>query len=142
MPGKINPVMPEALNQAAFLVIGNDLTVSMAAEAGQLERNAFLPVMLFQLFESIDVLSNSIRAFVDNCVKDVSFNEERCRYEYEHNLAIATVLNPLIGYEKSTELVKKAREQGKTIFEIAEEEYGLSRQEIEKHLFMTDSSEK
>ena len=142
MPGKINPVMPEALNQAAFLVIGNDLTVSMAAEAGQLELNAFLPVMLFQLFESIDVLSNSIRAFVDNCVKDVSFNEERCRYEYEHNLAIATVLNPLIGYEKSTELVKKAREQGKTIFEIAEEKYGLSRQEIEKHLFVSDSEEK
>ena len=134
MPGKINPVIPEALNQAAFLVIGNDVSVTMAAEAGQLELNAFLPVLLFQLFESIDVLSNAIMTFTDNCLKDLVVIKERCDYNVEHSYAIATALNPLIGYEASTDIVKKAMAKNKTIFEIAEEEYGIKKEEILKLL--------
>ena len=135
MPGKVNPVIPETLNQACFLVIGNDVTVMMAAEAGQLELNAFLPVLLFQLFESIDVLNNSIRTFIDNCLKDLVLLEDRMTYNVEHSYALATALNPLIGYEKATKVVKEAMSTGKTIFEVAEEEYGISRKQIEELLF-------
>ena len=135
MPGKVNPVIPETLNQACFLVIGNDVTVMMAAEAGQLELNAFLPVLLFQLFESIDVLNNSIRTFIDNCLKDLVLLEDRMTYNVEHSYALATALNPLIGYEKATKVVKEAMSTGKTIFEVAEKEYGISRKQIEELLF-------
>ena len=133
MPGKVNPVIPEALNQAAFLVIGNDTTVMMAVEAGQLELNAFLPVLLFQLFESIDVLNNSIRTFVDNCLKDLVVLQDKCQASVEHSYSLSAVLIPMFGYEKATEIVKKAIENNKTIFEIAEE-YGISRKEIEDRL--------
>ena len=133
MPGKVNPVIPETLNQAAFLVIGNDVTVMMAAEAGQLELNAFLPVLLFQLFESIDVLNNSVRTFVDNCLKGLIVNEKKSAYNVEHSASLATALTPIIGYDKASEIVKKALEMNKTIFEIAEE-YGISRKEIEDRL--------
>ena len=133
MPGKINPVIPEALNQAAFLVIGNDVTVMMAAEAGQLELNAFLPVLLFQLFESIDVLNNSVRTFTDNCIRDLIVLEERCAYNVEHSASLATALIPIIGYEKASQIVREAQKSGKTVFEVAEE-YGILRREIEDRL--------
>ena len=133
MPGKVNPVIPETLNQAAFLVIGNDLTVMMAAEAGQLELNAFIPVLLFQLFESIDVLNNSVRTFVDNCVKGLTIYEERCAYHVEHSASLATALIPIIGYDRASEIVKRAKKMNKTVFEVAEE-YGISRKEIEDRL--------
>ena len=133
MPGKVNPVIPETLNQAAFLVIGNDMTVMMAAEAGQLELNAFLPVLLFQLFESIDVLNNSVRTFVDNCIRDLEINEEKCAQNVEHSASLAAALTPIIGYAKASEIVRIAKESGKTVFEVAEE-YGISRKEIEDRL--------
>ena len=133
MPGKINPVIPEALNQAAFLVVGNDLTVMMATEAGQLELNAFLPVLLYQLFESIDVLANSVKTFTENCIKDLVIKEERCAYNVEHSPSLATALTPLIGYEKASEIVKKALKTDRTVFEVAEE-YGIDRKEIEDRL--------
>ena len=133
MPGKVNPVIPEALNQAAFLVIGNDVTVMMAAEAGQLELNAFLPVLLFQLFESIDVLNNSIRTFTDNCLIGLKVLEDRCAGNVERSPSLSTALIPLIGYEKASEIVKEALASGKTVFEVAEK-YGISRKEIESRL--------
>ena len=133
MPGKINPVIPEALNQAAFLVVGNDLTVMMATEAGQLELNAFLPVLLYQLFESIDVLANSVKTFTENCIKDLVIKEERCAYNVEHSPSLAAALTPLIGYEKASEIVKKALKTDRTVFEVAEE-YGIDRKEIEDRL--------
>ena len=138
MPGKINPVIPEALNQAMFLVAGNDLTVTMAAEAGQFELNAFLPVLLFQLFEEIDVLNNSVLTFTDNCIKGITVFRDRCETNYENNLSIATILNPLIGYDKASRLVKESLESGKTIFELAKERYGIEREEIERRLFPDD----
>ncbi|MBQ1567346.1 MAG: aspartate ammonia-lyase [Erysipelotrichaceae bacterium] len=135
MPGKVNPVIAEALNQAMFLVAGNDLTVMMAAEAGQLELNAFLPVLLFQLFEEIDVLNNSVRTFTDNCIKGIIVFKERCESNYERSLSVATALNPLIGYDKAAKLVKESQKTGRTIFELAKEVYGIEKEEIEKRLF-------
>ena len=135
MPGKVNPVIAEALNQAMFLVAGNDLSVMMAAEAGQLELNAFLPVLLFQLFEEIDVLNNSVKTFTDNCIKGITVFTEKCESNYERSLSVATALNPLIGYDKAAQLVKKSQETGKTIFELAKEIYGIEKEEIEKRLF-------
>ena len=105
----------------------------MATEAGQLELNAFLPVLLFQLFESIDVLTNSIRTFTENCIRDLVVIEDRSAYNVEHSPSLATALIPIIGYEKASEIVKKANESGKTIFEVAEE-YGISRKDIEERL--------
>lgn len=135
MPGKVNPVIAEALNQAMFLVAGNDLTVMMAAEAGQLELNAFLPVLLFQLFEEIDVLNNSVRTFTDNCIKGIIVFKDRCESNYERSLSVATALNPLIGYDKAAKLVKESQKTGRTIFELAKEVYGIEKEEIEKRLF-------
>ena len=135
MPGKVNPVIAEALNQAMFLVAGNDLTVMMAAEAGQLELNAFLPVLLFQLFEEIDVLNNSVRTFTDNCIKGIIVFKDRCESNYERSLSVATALNPLIGYDKAAKLVKESQKTGRTIFELAKEIYGIEKEEIEKRLF-------
>ncbi|MBR3252280.1 MAG: aspartate ammonia-lyase [Erysipelotrichaceae bacterium] len=135
MPGKVNPVIAEALNQAMFLVAGNDLTVMMAAEAGQLELNAFLPVLLFQLFEEIDVLNNSVRTFADNCIKGIIVIKDRCESNYERSLSVATALNPLIGYDKAAQLVKESLKSGRTIFELAKEVYGIEKEEIEKRLF-------
>lgn len=130
MPGKINPVLPEALNQAAFLVVGHDLTVTQAVEAGQLELNAFLPVILFQLFEEIDILSNAVAAFTENCVKGITVNETTCREDIARCFSIATALNPAIGYDKSTEIVKKSRQTGKSVAEVARSESGLSEEEL------------
>ena len=121
-----------------FLVAGNDLSVTMAAEAGQLELNVFLPVLLFQLFEEIDVLNNAVLTFTDNCIKGITVFKDTCESNYENNLSIATVLNPLIGYDNAAKLVKESMKSGKTIFELAKEQYGIEREEIEKGLFPDD----
>ena len=134
MPGKINPVIPEALNQAAFLVVGNDLTVTLACEAGQFELNAFLPVLLFQLFESIDVLNNAVRTFTDNCLKDVSVVIHNTQKHLRRCLSVATVLNPIIGYDKASALVKEAMENRSSVLELAEQRYGIKREELEPYL--------
>ncbi len=141
MPGKVNPVIPEAMNQAMFLVAGNDLSVTLAAEAGQLELNAFLPVLLFQLFEEIDVLNNAIKTFTDNCIKGISVFKDRCEANYERSLSLATALNPLIGYDKAAQLVKESLNNGKTIFELAKERYGIERSLIEKMLIPDDEQD-
>lgn len=132
MPGKINPVIPEVLIQSVFLVAGNDLTISMACESGQLELNAFLPVLLFQLYEEIDVLNNTVRTFVDNCLKDLIVLEDRLKDNMEHCYTAATVLNPIIGYDKSTKLMKQAMETKQNILDLVEKEYGIDKKEIEK----------
>ena len=125
MPGKVNPVLPEALNQAAFLAVGHDLTVTQAVEAGQLELNAFLPVVFFQLFEEIDVLTNAIHAFIANCLTGITVNTNKCEKDVEMCYSIVTALNPAIGYDKSTEIVKTAQRTGRTILETARELSGL-----------------
>lgn len=112
MPGKVNPVIPEVVNQAAFQVIGNDTTITMAAEAGQLELNAFEPVLFYDLFESIDILKNAMETLVVNCIHGITANAKQCRAYVEESVGIVTVLCPIIGYKKSAELAKNSLKTG------------------------------
>lgn len=118
MPGKINPVIPEVVNQVAFNIIGNDMTVTMAAEAGQLELNAFEPIIFYNLFQSIDTLAYAVDTFVDNCIKGISANEERCRLLVEGSVGIITALCPHVGYQKAAEVAKKAIHTGVPIRQL------------------------
>ena len=112
MPGKINPVIPEVVSQVAFNVIVNDLTITMAAEAGQLELNAFEPILFYNLFESLETLSHAISTLVDNCIIGITANEDHCLELLEESVGIATALCPYIGYKKSTEIAKSSLKTG------------------------------
>lgn len=119
MPGKVNPVIPEVLNQAAFLVMGHDTTITLAAEAGQCELNAFEPVLFYCLFQSFDVLTNAVRTFTDHCVKGITANRERCMQIVERSSGLATILCPAVGYVKAAEIAKEAHRSGRTVRETA-----------------------
>lgn len=131
MPGKVNPVIPEVVNQVAFRVIGNDLTVTMAAEGGQLELNVMEPVLGHSLFESLSILRRACLTLADRCVKGITANEERCREMVEHSIGLVTALNPFIGYEKSTEIAKEALESGRSVYDIVQEKGYLTQEELE-----------
>ncbi len=115
MPGKINPVIPEVVNQVAFNIIGNDMTITMAAEAGQLELNAFEPIIFYCMFQSIDTLAYAVQTFVDNCVSGITANENRCRYLVENSVGIITAICPHIGYQKAAEIAKEAMKTGESV---------------------------
>src|SRR5699024_8781643 len=125
MPGKINPVIPEVVTQAAFLVAGNDVTISMAVEAGQLELNAFEPVLFYCLFESLQVLARAADTFRLRCIEGVTANVEHCNQLLMQSMAIATALCPAIGYEKATAIVKKALKEHRTAVDVALEELSM-----------------
>lgn len=108
MPGKVNPVIPEVASQVAFLVIGNDMTITMAAEAGQLELNAFGPVIFYKLFESLICLSNAVKTLTVNCINGIVANKQRCVDLVESSVCMVTALCPYLGYKKSAELAKEA----------------------------------
>lgn len=112
MPGKVNPVIPEVVNQVAFNIIGNDVTITMAAEGGQLELNAFEPIIFYCLFQSIDTLAYAVNTFVDNCVSGITANEDRCRYLVENSVGIITAICPHVGYQKAAEIAKEAIKTG------------------------------
>ena len=112
MPGKINPVIPEVVSQVAFNIIGNDLTITMAAEAGQLELNAFEPILFYNLFESLETLSHAISTLVDNCIIGITANEDHCLELLEEIVGITTALCPYIGYKKSAEIAKSSLKTG------------------------------
>ena len=112
MPGKINPVIPEVVSQVTFNVIGNDLTITMAAEAGQLELNAFEPILFYNLFESLETLSHAISTLVDNCIIGITANEDHCLELLEEIVGITTALCPYIGYKKSAEIAKSSLKTG------------------------------
>ncbi len=118
MPGKINPVIPEVVNQVAFLVIGHDVTVTMAAEAGQLELNAFEPVIFYQLFESLRALTGAVRTLSENCIVGITANKERCAEWVNRSVGIVTALNPYIGYLKAAEIAKESLRTGQSIKSI------------------------
>ena len=122
MPGKVNPVIPEVVNQVAFNAIGNDMTISLAAEAGQLELNAFEPIIFYNLFQSIDTLGYAVETFTDNCVIGISANEKRCRELVENSIGIITVLVPLVGYQKAADTAKKALQQGRSVLDVVIDE--------------------
>ncbi|MGQ9523247.1 MAG: aspartate ammonia-lyase [Armatimonadota bacterium] len=126
MPGKVNPSVPEMLNMVCFQVVGNDLAISMAGQAGQLELNVMMPVMAHNLLQSCQILQNGVRIFRELCVKGITANEARCRRYAESTAALATALNPYIGYAKAAEVAKEALASGKTIREVVVEKGLLS----------------
>lgn len=115
MPGKVNPVIPEVVNQVAFNIIGNDVTITMAAEAGQLELNAFEPIVFYCLFQSINTLTYAVQTFVDNCVTGITANETRCRYLVENSVGIITAICPHVGYQTAADIAKQALQTGESV---------------------------
>lgn len=134
MPGKVNPVIPEVVSQVAFNIIGNDFTITMAAEAGQLELNAFEPVLFYNIFESIETLGNAVKTLVDNCILGITANKERCKDLLESSVGIVTALCPYIGYKKSAALAKKSLNTGISIKELILSEKLLSPQSLDEIL--------
>jgi len=130
MPGKVNPSMAEMLNMVCFQVIGNDLTVAMAVQAGQLELNVMMPVMAYNLHHSIEILKNALRAFTDRCVVGIVADADRCRRYAESSMALATALNTHIGYARAAEVVKRALREQKTIIDVVREEKLLTEAQI------------
>lgn len=134
MPGKVNPVIPEVVNQIAFKVIGNDLTVTFAAEGGQLELNVFEPVIVQSLFESIEMLKNGMNTLRYRCIDGITANVERCRDMVHNSIGLVTALNPIIGYEKSTMVAKEALETGKSVYELVIEKKLLTPEQLDRIL--------
>lgn len=134
MPGKINPVIPEVMNQICFNVIGNDVTITYAAEAGQLELNAFEPITFRCLFESLDTLCNGVEIFIKDCVNDITVNPTQCKTHLDRSIGIVTALCPYIGYTKASQLAKKALRENRNIRDIVIEENVMSEEKIDKLL--------
>ena len=134
MPGKVNPVIPEVVNQVAFRVIGNDLTVTMASEAGQLELNVMEPIIVHCLFESIEMLINAMNTLREKCIAGITANEEVCRRMVYNSIGLVTALNPYLGYETSSMLAKEALETGKGIYDLVLEHHLMSEEELHKVL--------
>ena len=132
MPGKINPVIPEVVSQVAYNVIGNDVTVTMAAEAGQMELNAFEPVIFYKIFESIDTLKGAVETLIDNCITGITANREHCKALVESSAALATALCPALGYKKSAEIAKKCMKTGIPVRQIVLDEHLLTEQELDE----------
>ena len=134
MPGKINPVIPEVMNQICFNIIGNDTTITYASEAGQLELNAFEPIIFRCLFESLDTLSNGIGIFVKECVSEITVNSSQCRTYLDRSIGLITALCPYIGYSRASSLAKKALRTNRNIRDLIIEENIMSEEEINKIL--------
>ncbi|MCM2317121.1 MAG: aspartate ammonia-lyase [Thermoanaerobaculia bacterium] len=134
MPGKVNPVIPEVVNQVCFKAIGNDLTVSLAAEAGQLQLNVMEPVIASCIFESQTLFMNAARTLREECVDGITANEDVCRRFVEHSIGVVTALNPVIGYEKATALAAEALRTGRGVVELVREKKLLSEKEIARVL--------
>jgi aspartate ammonia-lyase len=131
MPGKVNPVMAEVINQVAFQVIGNDHTICLASEAGQLELNVMEPVLVFNLLQSISIMNNAFRAFTDYCLKGIEANEERMKEYVEKSAGIITAVNPHIGYEVAARIAREAILTGQPIRELCLKYDVLSEEELD-----------
>ena len=118
MPGKVNPVIPEVVNQVAFNIIGNDMTITMAAEAGQLELNAFEPIIFYNLFESIETLASAVKTLVDNCIVGITANKEHCLKEVENSIGVITAICPYVGYETAANIAKEALRTGRQVRDL------------------------
>jgi aspartate ammonia-lyase len=134
MPGKVNPVIPEVVNQVAYQVIGNDLTVTFAAEAGQLQLNAFEPIIAYRLLRSIDELRNACVVLRTRCVVGITANPDQLRRFVEQSIGIVTALVPRLGYAKATQVAQEALESGRGVFEVVLSQQLMSRDELERLL--------
>ncbi|HEX9261892.1 MAG TPA: lyase family protein, partial [Candidatus Bathyarchaeia archaeon] len=132
MPGKVNPVMAECLNMVAFQVVGNDLAVSLAVQAGQLELNVMTPVVMHNIHSSIQILTNYLPVFRKKCVEGIKVNKKRCEQYIDKNPSLATLLAPRIGYLEASKIAKQALEEGRSVKEIALEKKLLNAKEIEE----------
>ena len=134
MPGKVNPVIPEVVTQVAYHIIGHDCTITMAAEAGQLELNAFEPVLFYNLFESLDTLTGAVKTLVDHCICGITANEKHCRELVESSVGIVTALCPYIGYKKAADIAKEALKTGTTVEKLVLEHGLMNKKEMEEVL--------
>lgn len=132
MPGKVNPVIPEVVNQVCFMVIGNDVTVSFAAEAGQLQLNVMEPVLSYALFNSMEMLGKAMRTLASKCIDGITANEEVCRNYVFGSIGIVTALNPYIGYENSASIAKEALQTNRSVQEIVLERGLLSQAQLDE----------
>jgi aspartate ammonia-lyase len=134
MPGKVNPVIPEVVNQIAFEVIGNDVTVSFAAEAGQLQLNAFEPIIAHSLFKSLTHLRNGCDTLRERCVRGITANREHLRRTVENSIGIVTALNPYIGYTNATQVAQEAHATGRSVYDLVLEKGLLTREQLDQIL--------
>ena len=131
MPGKVNPVIPEVVNQVCFDVIGGDVTVTIAAEAGQLQLNVFEPVIAYRLLQSIETMRNAFGVLRSRCVDGITANPDRMRWFLEHSIGVVTALVPAIGYERATEIAKSALETGRGVYDLVLERGLLTREQLD-----------
>lgn len=131
MPGKVNPVIPEVVNQIAFEVIGNDMTVTMAAEGGQLQLNAFEPIIAHSLFAGLNHLAAGCRTLAERCVKGITANRERSRRLLDESTALVTALNPFLGYARSTEIAREVLASGRRAYDLVLEKGFMTREELD-----------
>ena len=134
MPGKVNPVIPEVVNQIAFEVIGNDVTVTMAAEAGQLQLNAFEPIIAHSLFKSLQHLAAGCRTLAERCVRGITANRERAKRLLDESTALVTALNPFLGYARASEIAREALATGARVYDLVLEKKLMSREQLDQIL--------
>ncbi len=134
MPGKVNPVIPEVVNQVAFEVIGADMTISMASEGGQLQLNVFEPIIAFKLFTSINMMRRSFYTLADKCIKGITANEDVCMENILNSVTIVTSLNPILGYEKCSALAKEALATNRRVYDIVLEQELFTKEELDELL--------
>lgn len=134
MPGKVNPVIPEVMNQVCYKVIGNDVCITLASDNGQLELNVMEPVIAYTLFESIHLLENGINTLRTLCIDGITANEAHCRQMVEQSIGIVTMLNPIIGYKQSTKIAKEAAETGRGVYELVLEHKILTKEQLDNIL--------
>ena len=134
MPGKVNPVIPEVVNQVAFEVIGSDMTIAMASEHGQLQLNVFEPLIAFKLFNSINMMRRAFHSLGEKCIKGITANEEVCMNNILNSVTLVTCLNPILGYEKSSALAKEALKTNKRVYDIILEQELFTKEELDELL--------
>ncbi len=134
MPGKVNPVMAEMLNMVCYHVIGNDTALMMCAQAGQLELNVMMPIIAYNLLQSLEILTNAIASFTERCVTGIGANEERCRDYAERTIGLATALNPYIGYSEASKVAQEAMRRGVPIRQVVLEKGLLNTEQLAKVL--------
>lgn len=131
MPGKVNPVIPEVMNQLCYKVIGNDTTVMLASENAQLELNVMEPVLVYSLYESMELLTHGFDTLRTLCIDGIKADAENCMRQVKGSIGIVTALNPIIGYKNSTKIAKEAMQTGKGVYELVLEHDILSKEDLD-----------
>jgi len=134
MPGKINPSIPEMVDMVGFAVVGNDQTIAMAAQAGQMELNVMMPVIAYKLIDSLTILTNAVRVFRTRCVQGIQADAARCQFYVERTMGLATALNPYIGYLAAAEAAKESLKTGRPLRDLVLEKGLLTAEQLDQIL--------